>query len=91
MPNVLLILETMDADDSQVFSDLKMNPTELKDIGRRRRDVKSNDESSRRRKRALSPYDFYDTDSVMVRLGAVDQARTTSSVSLSRLVLRSLR
>jgi hypothetical protein len=41
-----------------------MNLNELTDIVRRRRDVKLNDESNRRRKRALSPFDFYNTDSV---------------------------
>jgi len=53
----------VDTDDSKYFSDIKMTPNELRDIVRRRRDVKLNDESNRRRKRALSPYDFYDTDS----------------------------
>ena len=83
---VSFILETGDADDSQVFSDLKMNPTELTDIVRRRRDVKSNDESSRRRKRALSPYDFYDADSVRVL-----SQRLQRPLFFSRSVLRSLR
>ncbi len=41
-----------------------MTPNELTNIVRRRRDVKLIDESNTRRKRALSPYDFYDTDSV---------------------------
>jgi len=53
----------VDTDDSKIFSDIKMTPYELRDVVRRRRDVKLNDESNRRRKRALSPYDFYDTDS----------------------------
>jgi len=38
-----------------------MNPEELTDIVRRRRDIQLNDGSNRRRKRALS-YDLYDTD-----------------------------
>jgi hypothetical protein len=42
-----------------------MASNELTDVIRRRRDVKLNDESNRRRKRALSPYDFYDSDSVL--------------------------
>jgi hypothetical protein len=54
----------VDTDDSKVFSDIKMTSNELTDVIRRRRDVKLNDESNRRRKRALSPYDFYDTDSL---------------------------
>jgi len=53
----------VNTDDSKVFSDVQMNPKELTDILRRRRDIKYNDESNRRRKRALSPYDFYNTDS----------------------------
>jgi len=53
----------IDTDDSNIFSDIQMNPNELKDILRRRRNVKLNDELNRRRKRALSPYDFYNTDS----------------------------
>jgi hypothetical protein len=53
----------VDTDNSKIFSDIKMTPNELTDVIRRRRDVKLNDESNRRRKRALSPYDFYDTDS----------------------------
>jgi hypothetical protein len=52
----------IDTDDSKVFSDIKMTPNELTDV-RRRRDIKLNEETNRRRKRALSPYDFYDTDS----------------------------
>jgi len=52
----------VDTDDSKVFSDIKMTPNELTDV-RRRRDIKLNEETNRRRKRALSPYDFYDTDS----------------------------
>jgi hypothetical protein len=53
----------VDTDDSKIFSEIQMNSNELTDIVRRRRDVKLNDESNRRRKRALSPYDFYNTDS----------------------------
>ncbi|CAF3763812.1 unnamed protein product [Rotaria sordida] len=49
----------VDTDDSKVFSDITMTPSELTDIVRRRRDVKLNT----RRKRAISPYNFYDTDS----------------------------
>jgi hypothetical protein len=55
--------EPVDTDDSKVFSDIKMTPNELTNIVRRRRNIKLNDETNRRRKRALSPYDFYDTDS----------------------------
>jgi len=40
-----------------------MTPNELTDVVRRRRHIKLNDETHRRRKRSLSPYDFYDTDS----------------------------
>jgi len=40
-----------------------MTPYELTDVVRRRRHIKLNDETHRRRKRSLSPYDFYDTDS----------------------------
>jgi hypothetical protein len=54
----------MDIDDFQVFSDIRMNPSELSNVQRRRRDVKSNDPLNRRRKRALSAYDLYNTDSV---------------------------
>ena len=42
-----------------------MTPNDLKDVLRRRRDMKLNDDSNRRRKRALLPHDFYDTDSVL--------------------------
>ncbi|CAF1161203.1 unnamed protein product [Adineta ricciae] len=49
-------------DDSNVFSDIKMTPNELTDIVRQRRDVKLSMESNRRRKRALSAFDLYDTD-----------------------------
>jgi hypothetical protein len=59
-----ILLEPIDTDDSKVFSDIKMTPNELTDV-RRRRDIKLNEETNRRRKRALSPYDFYDTDSVL--------------------------
>ncbi|CAF0857524.1 unnamed protein product [Adineta ricciae] len=52
----------VDIDDSNVFSDIKMTPNELTDIVRRRRDVKLNMEPNRRRKRALSAFDLYDTD-----------------------------
>ncbi|CAF0824446.1 unnamed protein product [Adineta steineri] len=52
----------VDTDDSNIFSDVKMTPSELTEIVRRRRDIKLNTESNRRHKRALSPYDFYDTD-----------------------------
>jgi hypothetical protein len=54
----------VDTDDSKVFSDIQMNPDDLIDIVRRRRDAKLNVETNQRRKRALSPYDFYDTDSL---------------------------
>lgn len=42
-----------------------MTPNELTNVVRQRRNVKLIDESNRRRKRALSPYNFYDTDSVL--------------------------
>jgi hypothetical protein len=45
-----------------------MTPNELTNIVRRRRNIKLNDETNRRRKRALSPYDFYDTDSVRKKI-----------------------
>ncbi|CAF1252246.1 unnamed protein product [Rotaria sp. Silwood1] len=54
----------VDTDDSKTFSDIMMTPSELTDIVRRRRDVKLNDELNTRRKRAISPYSFYDTDSL---------------------------
>ncbi len=57
-------IELVDTDDSKVFSDIQMTPNELTDIVRRRRDAKLNVETNQRRKRALSPYDFYDTDPV---------------------------
>ena len=41
-----------------------MSPNELTDVIRRRRDVKLDSELNFRRKRALLPYDFYDTDEV---------------------------
>lgn len=59
-----LFLDPVDTDDSLVFSEVKMNPSELSTILRRRRDVKANDQSNQRRKRALSSYDLYDTDGV---------------------------
>ncbi len=43
-----------------------MTPNELTAVVRRRRNIKLNDETHRRRrKRSLSPYEFYDTDSVL--------------------------
>jgi hypothetical protein len=54
----------VDTDDSKVFSDIKMTPNELTNVIRRRRYVKLNDQLNQRRKRALSTYDFYDTDSL---------------------------
>jgi hypothetical protein len=53
----------VDTDDSKVFSESQMTPYQLTNVIRQRRNVKLNDQSNRRRKRALSPYDFYDTDS----------------------------
>ena len=41
-----------------------MTPSDLMNVRRRRRDVKLHEQFNQRRKRALSPYDFYDTDSV---------------------------
>ncbi|CAF1141971.1 unnamed protein product [Rotaria magnacalcarata] len=52
--------KSINTDDSKLFSDIKMTPNQQTDIVRRRRDVKLNT----RRKRAASPYDFYDTDSL---------------------------
>lgn len=57
-------LEPVDTDDSKVFSDIKMTPSDLSNVRRRRRDVQIHDQFNQRRKRALSPYDFYETDSV---------------------------
>jgi hypothetical protein len=54
----------VDTDDSKVFSDIKMTPNELTNVIRRRRYVQLNDQLNQRRKRALSTYDFYDTDSL---------------------------
>ena len=70
LANTRPISDAVDTDDSVVFSEGKMNPSELSTILRRRRDVKANDQSNRRRKRALSsydPYDLYDTDGVSSR------------------------
>jgi len=53
----------VDTDDSKVFSDIGMTSSQLTNLVRRRRDVKLIDQLHQRRKRALSPYDFYDTDS----------------------------
>lgn len=54
---------SVDIDDSNVFSDLKMNPFELKTIGRNRRDLHLNKQENRRRKRAtFSPYELYETE-----------------------------
>lgn len=58
------VLEPVDTDESKVFSDIKMTPSDLMNVRRRRRDVKLHEQFNQRRKRALSPYDFYDTDSV---------------------------
>lgn len=59
--------EPVDTDDSRVYSDIQMTPLNLKNILRRRREIRLNDPSSQRRKRALSPYDFDETDSVLRR------------------------
>lgn len=52
-------------DDKNLFSDLQMNPTELATIlhRRRRRDVKLMDPLNQRRKRSLSSYDRYSSES----------------------------
>jgi hypothetical protein len=60
----VLFLEPVDTDLSQVFSDFKMTPNDLTNLARKRRNINLNDESNQRRKRALSTYDFYNTDPV---------------------------
>jgi len=60
--------ETLDRlDDTNLFSDLQMNPAELSTIlhqrRRRRRDVKLVDPLNQRRKRSLSSYDLYSSES----------------------------
>jgi hypothetical protein len=64
MKFLFVFVEPIDTDDSKVFSESQMTPNQLTNVIRQRRNVKLNDQSNRRRKRALSPYDFYDTDSV---------------------------
>lgn len=56
--------ELVDTDDSQLFTDVKMVPNELMQLGRRRRHLTLQDKFPQRRKRALSPFNFYDTDPV---------------------------
>jgi len=58
-----LTLELVDTDDSRIFSDIQMTPFNLQNI-RQRRQIQLNEQSSQRHKRALSPYEFFDTDSV---------------------------
>lgn len=52
----------VDTDDSRVFSDIQMTPFNLKTI-RQRRQIQLNEQSTQRHKRALSPYEFFDSDS----------------------------
>lgn len=54
--------KSVDTDDSRLYSDIQMTPFNLKNI-RRRRQIQLNEQSTQRRKRALSPYEFFDTDS----------------------------
>ena len=63
---IYLFLAIVDTDNSKVFSDIKMSPSELTNIVRRRRNIKLNDELNSRRKRAISPYEFYDSDAVLI-------------------------
>jgi hypothetical protein len=63
----VLFLEPVDTDLSQVFSDFKMTPNDLTNLARKRRNINLNDESNQRRKRALSTYDFYNTDPVWMK------------------------
>lgn len=44
-----------------------MNPGEFIDVARKRRNADFNDGSNRRRKRALSSYDIYNTDPVTIK------------------------
>jgi hypothetical protein len=53
----------VDTDDSTIFSESQMTPNQLSNVLRQRRHVKLNDQLNQRRKRALSPYDFYETNS----------------------------
>jgi hypothetical protein len=41
-----------------------MTPSQLSNVLRQRRNVKLNEQSNGRRKRALTPFDFYETNSV---------------------------
>lgn len=54
----------VETDDSNVFSDISMNPTELSSIVRRRRSLRRDDQSNNRHKRSLTPYDLLDDDEI---------------------------
>ena len=62
--NFFVFIGSLNTDNSKVFTDIKMNPTELIKVSRKRRNIISNDESNQRRKRSLSSYDIYNTDPV---------------------------
>jgi len=62
---IFYFLESIDTDNSEIFSDMKMNPNELIKLVRKRRNIHLNDQINQRHKRALSTYDFYNNDPVL--------------------------
>lgn len=70
----MLINILLGLDDKSLFSDLQMNPTELATIlhRRRRRNVKLMDPLNQRRKRSLSSYDLYSSESVHFTSSFID-------------------
>ncbi|CAF1055715.1 unnamed protein product [Rotaria sp. Silwood1] len=54
--------KSVDTDNTNVFTDINMDPREFKNLARKRRNIKLNPESKQRHKRASSIYDFYNND-----------------------------
>lgn len=55
-------IDSVDTENSNVFTDFKMDPDELKTVARKRRFINLDPKPNQRRKRALTAYDFYDEE-----------------------------
>ncbi|CAF1217590.1 unnamed protein product [Rotaria sordida] len=54
--------KSVNTDNTNVFTDTIMDPTEFTNLARKRRNIKLNPGSKQRQKRALSLYNFYNND-----------------------------
>ena len=61
-------IEPVNTDDSGIFSESQMTPNQLSNVLRQRRNVKLNEQSNGRHKRALTPFDFYETNTVWIHI-----------------------